>query len=366
MWAAPVAIDAVADPPGNLARLVRWSLTHDEPQIGFGTAARLLGRTSSFTFPVAPRLERGVFLDIETVELGVLPGSSVVLLAAAWLVAWRAGWRRELVWCSIVASLWVSGLVAAASITLPLGWWLVQWLEPLGWMTWSAIVLVAWRTAATWRPGLRVARAPAAAALLALLAGPAVHAADVVRWHERTTVQHDTIRQLADAVAPLGLIEPVAITPAGDLLLADATLAGVVAALDRRSVETCVERRLVDKFRDHRVCDADAGSHLLLRLERTSAPPPPGSVTIAVVDPLTEEQRTEVDRWTAELADLLRRDGREDEVPVLDTPLADVILLDDPSPELAARAEDVRRLAELRSIPGDRYALYELPGALSG
>jgi len=74
------------------------------------------------TFPFEPRLERGVFLDIEAVELGVLPGLAIVLLGAALVVSWRAGWRRELVWCSIVGSLWLSGFVAAASITRPLGW----------------------------------------------------------------------------------------------------------------------------------------------------------------------------------------------------------------------------------------------------
>ena len=358
LWVVPVGFDAVVDPPGNLGRLVRWSLTHDEPQIGFDTAARLLGRTSSLTFLVEPRLERGVFLDIETVDLGVLPGAAIVLLVAAWLVARHAGWRRELVWCSIVASIWVSGFVAAASITTPLGWWLVQWLEPLGWMTWSAIALVSWRAVASWRPRLVGARAPVVIVLAVLLAGTVVHAADVVRSHERTTIHHDTIRQLADAAAEAS--SPVAITTEGDTLLADATLAGVVAALDRRGIETCVEARLVDKFREHRVCGAEIGSRLVLRLERNTTPPPPGSVTLTVVDPLTSAQRAEIDRLAAELADILRSDGREDEIPVLDTPLADVILLGDPSPELAARGDDAHRLAELRSIPGDRYGLYEL------
>jgi len=34
LWLLPVVVDALRDPPGNLVRLVRWSLTHDEPQIG--------------------------------------------------------------------------------------------------------------------------------------------------------------------------------------------------------------------------------------------------------------------------------------------------------------------------------------------
>lgn len=363
LWAVPVGIDAIGDPPGNLARLARWSLTHDEPQIGADTAIRLLGRTSSLTFLVEPRLPRGVFLDIESVGLGVLPGLAIVLLAAAWLAARRAGWRRELIWCSIVGSLWVSGFVAAASITRPLGWWLVQWLEPLGWMTWSAIALVAWRLVTARRPRLAGAPGVVVAAWALLLVGVSVHAVDVVRAHERTTVQDATIRQLADAVAAASPDEPVAIATEGEPLLADATLAGVVAALDRRGVASCVEERLVAKFRAHRVCPVDVGSRFLLRLERTATDPPDGAMTLIVVDPLTEAERAEVDRLTAEIAEILRRDGRDDEIPVLGTPLADVVVLDDPSPELAARADDARRLAELRSIPGDRYGLYELPAA---
>jgi hypothetical protein len=285
-WVMPVAVDAIGDPPGNLARLVRWSLGNDEPQIGAETALRLLGRTSSLTFLREPRLERGVFLDIGAVGLGVLPGLAVALLAAAWLVARRARWRRELVWCTIVGSLWVSAFVAAASITRPLGWWLVQWLEPLGWMTWSAIALVAWRLAADRRTQLAVSTAVPVVALAVLALGVTAHAVDVVRSHERTSAQEDTIRLLADAAADAAAaaapIGPVAVVTGGDPLLADATLAGVVAALERRGVDTCVEERLVAKFRAHRVCGPDVGERWLVRLERTVTAVPAGWVEIAV------------------------------------------------------------------------------------
>ena len=362
VWAFPVVVDAVADPPGNLARLGRWSLMHDEPQIGLGTATRLLGRTSSLTFVGEPRLERGVLLDIDSVEFGILPGIAIVLLGVAWILALRAGWRRELVWCSIVGSLWLSGLVAAASITLPLGWWLVQWLEPLGWMTWSAVVLVGWRVVTERAPTVAGARgAIAVTGLVALLAGSVVHAVDVHRSHERTTAEHDTVRRLAAAVPRPDVDGPISFTTDGDRLLADATLAGVVAALERRGLGSCVEPRLVDKFGDHRVCGDDVSVRFLLRHEPTSAPGPDGAAVVTVVDPLTPDQRAEVDRLTAELADILRRDGRSDEVAVLETYLAGAVLLDDPSAELLARADDVRRLAELRSIAGERFVLYESP-----
>lgn len=359
LWLLPVA-DLVLRPPGNLVRLVRWSLTNDEPTIGIGTATRLLARTSSLTFPGAPRLDRGVFLDIDVVPVGFLPGASLVLLAGAWAVARRAGWRRESLWCAIVGSLWLSGLVAAASITVPLGWWLVQWLEPIGWLTWSAIALVGWRLVSQARPAVRDSPAATSVAVVALAVGVAADAVQVARAHEAETATDRTIRELTDGAVGTNAAEPVAVVALAEPLLAEPMLAGLVASLDRRGVEACVADELQYKFRDHRVCRDRFGSELVLRLERATTGPPPGSVTVVIVDPLTDEQRAEADRITTELAEILRLDGRADEIPVLDTPLADVIVLGDPSAELAARADDARRLAELRSVPGDRYGLYEV------
>jgi hypothetical protein len=361
LWVVPIVIDAVDRPPGNLGRITRWSIDHDEPRVGVRTAAQLLGRTSSLTFLREPRLERGVLLDIDVVDVGLLPGLAVLLLAIGWVVARRAGWRREVTWCSVVGSLWLSGAVAIVAITRPLGWWLVQWLEPLGWMTWSAIALVAWRVVA---PALKTTQREAMVIVVsvALVAGAAVHAVDVARAHDGTTVEQAAIRELTDAAASVDTDgATLAITTAGVPLLADATLAGVVAGLERRGVAACVEARLSDKFRPHRVCDGDTVD-LLLRHERSDEDPPSGARTLVVVDPLTSRQREEADRISAEVADILERDGRAGEVDVLGTPLADVVLLDDPSAELLALTDDLRRLAELRAVEGDRYGLYALSG----
>jgi hypothetical protein len=147
----------------------------------------------------------------------------------------------------------------------------------------------------------------------------------------------------------------------GAPLLADATLAGAVAGLERRGVTACVESRLSDKFRPHRVCDGDTVD-LMLRLERSVEEPPPGAKALVIVDPLTADQRAEADRIADAVSDALVRDERAAEVAVLGTPLADVVLFDDPSDELLALADDVRRLAALRSAESDRYGLYVLPG----
>lgn len=365
VWVLPVVVNAAVDPPGNLARILRWSVTNDEPDAGWATALRLVGRTSSATFLGEPRLDGGVFLYIEVVETGFLPGLSLLLLAGAALVAARRGWRSELVWCAVIGSLWVSGTIAAASISLPLGWWLVEWLEPLGWLTWSSIVLVGWRLVAPLlvasRPSLaRTATAVPLAGLVLLGSGALVHAVDVVRSHESEPFVPSTLDHLADATQGLGTT-PISVAIAGEPILAESLLAGYVTALEVRGIETCVDRSLSYKFGDHRVCGPEVATQVLLRHEPSAVPPPPGAMVLAIVDPLTEEERRFVDRTRLEVGEILVRDGRADQVPVLDTALAGAVLVGDPSDELRGRREDIERLGRLFAVDGDRYGLYRLP-----
>ena len=364
MWLLPVVIDAAADPPGNLGRIVRWSLTNDEPRTGWSTALELVGRTSSLTFLGEPRLEPGVFLYIDAVDTGWLPGLSLALLLAAGLLAARRGWRSELVWCSIVGSLWLAGTVAAATITLPLGWWLVEWLEPLGWLTWSAIVLTAWRAVESVVPRPTIEHTKPGLALVAFLllaAGAGVHATDLVRAHDRRPFVATSLDHLADATERAALDTPIAVATAGEPLLAESLLAGYVTALENRGIRACVDAALEYKFGAHRVCDPDAGPDVLLRHEPIVEPPPPAATALAVVDPLTEGQRRDADRITADVTDILLRDGRAGDVALLHTTLPGALLLGKPSAELRARSEDLERLTLLRRIPGDRYGLYQLP-----
>ena len=117
LWQAEwnVLIDAIRNPPGNLPRLLRWSLDNDAEVIGLTKATRILGRSSSLTFPLQPEPPR-FLLWVETDSLGFLPGIFVVCLLALGTLAWRRGRREEMLLSVVLATAWVSGLVAARSI----------------------------------------------------------------------------------------------------------------------------------------------------------------------------------------------------------------------------------------------------------
>ena len=75
-------------------------------------------------------------------------------------------------------------------------------------------------------------------------------------------------------------------------------------------------------------------------------------------DPLSQTERAEADVLYDRVAAVLVANGLDAQVGILDTPLADVVLLGEPPAALLAVAADVERLAELQKVPGDRYVLY--------
>ena len=89
----PVLYDMVDRWPGNLGRIVKWSVTNDEQKIGAGNALRLIGRTASLSFPFHPPFPGGFLLSIDNVTVGVVPGALLIALVAAFVVAIRRGWR---------------------------------------------------------------------------------------------------------------------------------------------------------------------------------------------------------------------------------------------------------------------------------
>ena len=104
-----------------------------------------------------------------------------------------------------------------------------------------------------------------------------------------------------------------------------------------------------------------SSSPSIVRSEPVAEAPPDGATTVVTTDPLTDGQRREADELRVIVGAVLEANGMSDRIGVLDTPLADTVLLGDPPAELIAVADDVRRLDRLREIPGVRYALYLLP-----
>lgn len=361
----PIAFDTFRDPQGNLATLLKWSLDNDEPKVGVLDGLRMIGRTSSLSFPGSPELPGRFFLQLDTVSVGFLPGAALVLLALATIVARRRGWADEAALCGVVVVLWVSGAVAASTITEPLGWWLVEWLQPLGWLTWAAIALVGWRVVQSrWADvGTGLTVPVLSLAGVVVVSAVVAHALNTVALDDRTAEVVEPVSVLTDAALELGADdEPIRFDFRGSVLTAEPMLSGVVNRLDAVGVEACVDDTLAYKFGSFRVCPSVPLRTLIIRSEPLVSPPPDGATMVVITDPLTDEERREADNLRAIVADVLDANGMGDRVGVLDTSLADTVLLGDPPPELITVADDVRRLDQLREVPGIRYGLYLVPG----
>ncbi len=357
---APLAYDAVTEPPGNIGRLLRWTVTNDEPQVGLIQSLRMVGRSSSLSFLADPQLPGRFLLELGDVDPGLLPGTSIVLLVAAGIVAHRKQWTGERTWCAMLLILWCVGVIAAAAITEPVGWWLVQWLQPLGWLTWAAIALVAWRLIAE-RDTIdrRTATAYAIGAAV-VVGGIAIidHGRDALAWPDPEAEFTRPVDELSAAIARTDDDRIARLDFAGESLLAETMVSGVVNRLAALGFEVCVDERLAYKLGERRVCPPNVDRRFVLRYEPRSLPAPGGTSVVVDVDPLTPSERIEADTIAETVAAILVETGRADQVAILDSPLADVVLLGDPPAELIAVADLVKRLAALRRVPGDRYVLY--------
>jgi hypothetical protein len=246
-------------------------------------------------------------------------------------------------------------------VTEPVGWWLVEWLQPLGWLTWMAIALVGWRLIRVVTPPHARVRTERMAVLAAALIGVVAivdHGRATVAVPDRTAEFVRPVDELTAAARPLVRDGLVSIEPSGSPLTAQVMLEGVVARLDAFGSRPCVGAEYADKFGGDRVCDGELARRLVLRAEPVTEPAPPGTTLVIVVDPLSPEQRTELDALRERIAAVMRDVGLEDRIGLLDTPLADAVLLGDPPPELRVLTDELARLTELRRVPGVRYALY--------
>lgn len=359
--AIPVLLDVADDPPGNAGRLLRWSLTNDEPNVGIADSLRMIGHASSLSFLRDPEQPGRFLLELGPLDAGLLPGFSIALLAVALIVTHRRGWRSERTWCLLIMGLWATGVVAATVITLPLGWWLVQWMQPIGWLTWSAIGLVAWRVMGDLTPARRQPDVERLAVVGAVVLGTIFvvdHARDAFAADDPNAEFVRPVDELTNAVVDTDGERPARLEFAGTSLLAETMLSGVVNRLDAMGHDVCVDASLAYKLGEHRVCPPGTGTRFVLRSEPRTLRPPAGTDEVIDVDPLTADERAEADELAARITDVLVHNGRADQIPILDSPLADVVLLDDPPPDLVAIRADVKRLAALRKVPGDRYVLY--------
>ena len=274
-------IDVVTHWPGNLERLIRWSFDNDEPTIGMSQALRLLGRSSSLSFPVHPAVPNQFVFNIATVDSGVLPGMLLLVLAAALALSVRRRMIVEASLCACLAIAWGSGLVAAARVTQPLAFWLVEWLQPLAWLTWSAVAIVAWRTlrpAALDRIGHgQLQRAGSVVAVTVLVAGTVGYA-----QKSGSADEHDTTRApiaaFVAAAEHLDRSQPIHIDFSGDPFSAGTIFLAVANELDNRGFDLCVDAVYANQFGEARVCSGRSDLALLIRDEPTTLAPPDNAI----------------------------------------------------------------------------------------
>ncbi len=361
--ALPALIDVVTHWPGNLERVANWSLTNDEPTIGLSQSLRLVGRSTSLSFPFHPAFPNQFVFSIGSVDSGFLPGTLLVLLAIAAIVTARRRMVAEASLCACLLVAWISGFVAASRVTQPLAFWLVEWLQPLAWLTWGSIVLVAWtllQPAAVDR--FRSARLAQAASLLAFVG---VLAGTVGYVHKSASADDDhttttPIEAFVAAADHLDRSQPIHIDYGGDPFSAGTIFLAVANELNKRGFDLCVDAAFANQFGEARVCTGRSDLALFIRNEPTALAPPDNSTVLAISDPLSPAQRQEADELTARLDVVLQQNDLSDDEPLLYTQLVGLVL-DHLPPDDAARVKaDVIRLGELRSVPGTRLGFYAL------
>lgn len=359
--ALPALYDAVVHWPGNLGDLAEWSVTNSEPTVGLADGLRVIGRTSSLSFPLHARFPNQFVVSIGSISTGVAPGSLLVLLAVAAVFAIRRRWRAEGVLCGCLALVWISGTFAAANVTRPLEFWLIEWLQPLAWLTWAAVALVAWRllqpAVQRWLSAAHVRTATAVVAAGALAIGTVAYTRGAASAHEGDTYT-GPIDELTRAAATLGAEQPLYFGYDGDPFSAGTMFLAVANELDKAGFAICVDAAFANQFGSARVCSGRPDVRLFIRNEPTALPPPPGATTLTISDPLSPAERIEADDLTAQLTEVLVRNGLEADVPLLYTPLADLLVDRSPPSEVEALRADILRLSELRRAPGTRFGLY--------
>lgn len=325
LW-LPVAVDAVLDPPGNLARIVGYFLGggSGEEIVGLGTAAGLLAAEYQ---PVPAWLgggERLVGLPPAAVPASTLwLAVPLVLLTAAWVVARRAA---DPVGQRLVVMVGVLNVVGVAALTRVVGApepYLFYWRTPVATVT---VLAVAWVVGRHLAGASARSRAPAAvaagAAAVAAVAWPSLAlAVEVVQHpaavHDLEPVAVDILDQLDDRPFPDGtLLLRFAGSPLGGLQ------AGLFDELDRRGVDVRFHQGHPFQFGRQRVVAPEQADTTWLVVEEgrylSFLSGLPGATVLARTGALSDAEEAELASLQREAAERLVEAGLADLVPELD------------------------------------------------
>ncbi len=390
----PALIDTVVNWPGNFMRSLRFTLTADEPAVGFAQALRVIGRATSLSFFTDPRLPSFVAI-VRDPPWGVVPFAGVLALVAAHRFTARQGWTMHRRTIEATALTWFGGVLMVSRTRGPLLIWLTTWMVAAAATTWCLVVAVMVR----WALGRRTRSSDGRAVgdlVVRLAAGrldnasPATSASDPERHAGRpgrsgavgTAIGVGVITLGFAAVNVAGSVgegypfeeytpvveqfaddsealagSPIAIDLAGDEYVAGAVQSGLIVELEDRGFapRTRPDQRL--QMGDHRAPASLAPPSLLVRVESQSGAPA-GATAVSVWDPLTEAERAEADALTTELGALLDEAGVGDRRVLLENDLAPLATID-AAPEVTAELASFERLGDLRAR-GQRIVLYLL------
>ena len=259
-----------------------WTLSNGEPKVGAAQAVRAIGRATSASYPFHPEFDI-FFLEIDHVDTGVLPGLLLVVLAAATVLAWRRPMPSERALCTCLCIVWASAVVGVASIARPFAPWLIEWLQPLVWLTWSAVALVAWRLVQH-RVGARAVTPLAALGAVVLVIATVGTIRSAASTPFPTASSRTILRTLAEGAEPVLADGELWIEAAGDPFAAGTMMLGLVNDLDRRGADVCVDPDLAYQFGSARTCPSRTDPYLVLTQATSPQPPPAGGELLAVAD----------------------------------------------------------------------------------
>lgn len=349
LWAPPL-LQQLRNDPGNVTEFTRAMEASGEPELGLGDAWRAvsleLGHRATWLGNDPPLV--GFSGVIDAGDAPLLPIGLVALAAVVVVMVQRRRRRATGLWLAgLVGVAIIVGVASLARLVGPLFVWIPAWTKVLGAGTavaigWCAHDLLDKPT----RQQVRRFASPVLGLLIvALSVASALDALD-----DRTP----------DAISPSvqALVDDVALELDGPVLArseltgtnvfsgAGAGLPTLVLALDRAGVDVVVAPDLANRYGDHRAHPERAVTEVVLL---GGGQAPPGGFTVrSTVDPLTVEERAEVN-------DILRR------IPVLaeDGPEALEALAElDDDPELGPL---VRRYGELAPFRVLRLAIGPQP-----
>lgn len=356
LWTGPL-IDQATEDPGNLRAIASYFRSSDMPPVGLGVATDVASRQLS---PVAPWFGGSEHLDFlarlePTSPLWALP--LVLAFAATALLAWRRSDGLALRLHVTVAVGLVAGWFATSRITDQPYYYLFRWWWVLAMGAWLAVGWTALRhLPARWSaPAWRVVVPVAVAGTVVLSGIAAVQVAE--------PVTHDTHNRAVEAMTPqlLERLEPgqtYVIRPAGFSWFE--AYFGLIDQLERNGVHVLADPQFTAHLGERRILgdesapDVVPAGELQVATGRAvlEARDDPAWQEVATFDPLTAEERAELERLQAEQEANLRAAGRADLVDRLENEGVEVLATVEPSIDQAAatRIAELLRKGELVAV----------------